>query len=207
MPGSAATGNFASSGMADMRAQVDLTTQSTEDILGEIFESLGDLPAAPDSSCTANTERDRADLSISSASTFQVVPRESLDDPGHRGGGLPRERDELTYLLAESMPRDAPGSGAAERSSLVEIDGALVRLPDSAYSGESGGDELSEVERILRADDHLHPGTEMTSGDERDRAASQALESSGVLTDAVLLQGLSSPRALSRVPGMALREL
>ena len=39
----------------------------------------------------------------------------------------------------------------------------------------------------------------MTSGDERDRAASQALESSGVLTDDVLLQGLSTPRGLSRV--------
>ena len=42
------------------------------------------------------------------------------------------------------------------------------------------------------------PG-QMTSGDERDRAASQALESSGVLTDEVLLQGLSTPRTLSRV--------
>ena len=47
-----------------------------------------------------------------------------------------------------------------QRSSVVEIDGALVRLPDSANSGESGGDELSEVERILCADGHLHPGTD-----------------------------------------------
>ena len=120
-----------------MRDQVDLTTQSTEDILGELFESLGDLPAAPDSSGPANTERDRADLSVSSASTFQVVPRESLDDPGHRGGGLPRERDEITALFAQNRLRDAPGSGVAESSSVVEIDSALVRLPDSTNSGES----------------------------------------------------------------------
>ena len=169
------------------------------DILGEIFESLGDFPAAPDSSGPANDERDRADLSISSTSTFQVVPRESLNDPGHRGEGQVRERDELDIFLTENMVRDAPDSGLAEGCSMMEADGALVRLPDSANSGESGGDDLSEVERILRADSHQHPGTEMTSGDERDRAASQALESSGVLTDEVLLQGLTTPRALSRV--------
>ena len=185
--------------MAESRDQVDLTTQPTEDILGEIFESLENFSAAPALSGPAPTERDRADLSISSSSTFQVVPRESSDDPGHRGEGRVRERDELDILLAENVVRDAPDSGLAESCSMVEADGALVRLPDSANSGESGGDDLSEVERILRADGHQHPGTEMTSGDERDRAASQALESSGVLTDEVLLQGLTTPRALSRV--------
>ena len=169
-----------------MRDQVDLTTQSTEDILGEIFESLGDLFAAPDSSGLASIERDRAYLSISSASTFQVVPRESLDNPGHHGGGLSRERNETTDIFAENMLKNVRGPGVAGSGSVIETDGALVRLPDSTNSGESGGDELSEVERILRADGHQHPGTEMASGDERDRAASQALESSGVLTDEVL---------------------
>ena len=205
--------------MADSRAQVDLTTQSTEDILGELFESLGDLPAAPDSSGPANIERDRADRSVSSASTFQVVPRESLDNPGHRGGGLPKERDETADIFAENMLRDALGSGLAESSSMAEIDGALVRLPDSTNSGESGADELSEVERILRADCHLHPGTEMTSGDERDRAASQALESSGSCRVCLLRERyLGLLRALSHrvvdprmaelaVPRIALREL
>ena len=190
---SVVTGNFAVSGMADSRAQVDLTTQSIEDILGELFESLGDLPAAPDSSGPANTERDRADLSISSASTFQVVPRECLSGPGHRGDGPSREREMSSTPSWPRVWRDAPGSGSAESSSPVEIGGALVRLPDS-----TNGDEVSEVERILRADGHPLPGTEMTSGDERDRAASQALERSGVLTDEVLLHDLSTPRALSK---------
>ena len=187
--------------MADSRDQVDLTTQSTDDILGEIFESLGDLPAAPDPSGPATTERDRADLRVSSTSTFQVVSRESLDDPGHRGDGLSRERDELDILLAENDGREASGSGLAERSSMVEIDSALVGLPAGTNSGESGGDELSEAERIIRGDDHRPHRTETNSGDERDRAASQAIEStrSEVLTDEVLLQGLSTPRGSSRV--------
>ena len=50
-------GNFASSGMADSRDQVDLTTQSTEDILGEIFESLEDFSAAPALPDPAHRER------------------------------------------------------------------------------------------------------------------------------------------------------
>ena len=79
--------------MADSRDQVDLTTQSTEDILGEIFESLEDFSAAPALPGPAPTERDRADPSVSSTSTFQLVPRESLDDPGHRGEGLASERE------------------------------------------------------------------------------------------------------------------
>ena len=185
--------------MADSRDQVDLTTQSTEDIMGEIFESLESLAIAPALPGPAPAERDSADLSISSTSTFQVVPREVLDDPGHRGDGRPGERDELDILLAEVDGREASGSGVAERSSMVEIDSAQVGLPASTNSGESAGDELSEAERIIRGDHHRPLRTETTSGDERDRAASQALESSGVLTDEVLLQGLSTPRGLSRV--------
>ena len=100
------------------------------------------------------------------------------------------------------MARDAPGSGLAESSSLVEIDCAQVKLPTSTNSGESGADELSEAERLIRADDGLHHRTETTSGDERDRAASQAFESSGVLTDEVLLQGLSTLRGLSKIVEM-----
>ena len=110
-----------------------------------------------------------------------------------------RERDELDIFLAENVVRDAPDSGFAESSSVVEIDSALVRLPASTNSGESGGDDLSETERNLRGNEPRRHRTETTSGDERDRAASQALESSGVLTDEGLLQGLNTPRGLSRV--------
>ena len=106
----------------------------------------------------------------------------------------------LTKVVDQGSLRDEiPCSGLAESSSLVEIDCAQVKLPTSTNSGESGGDELSEAERLIRGDDGLHHRTETTSGDERDRATSQALESSGVLTDEVLLQGLSTPRGLSRV--------
>ena len=56
--------------MADPVSQVDLTTQSTEDVIGDLFESLDNFCAAPALSGPAPTERDRADLSLSSTSTF-----------------------------------------------------------------------------------------------------------------------------------------
>ena len=105
-----------------------------------------------------------------------------------------RERDELDIFLAENVVERC--SGLAESSSVVEIDSALVRLPASTNSGESGGDDLSETERNFRGNEPRGHRTETT---ERDRAASQALESSGVLTDEALLQGLNTPRGLSRV--------
>ena len=86
-----ATGNLTTSSMADMGDHVDVTTQSTEDILGELLESLDDFSAAPASPGPALAERNRADLSVSSTSTFQVLPRETLDGPGRHGDGLVRE--------------------------------------------------------------------------------------------------------------------
>ena len=159
--------------MADMRDQVHLTTQSTEDILGEIFESLGDLPAAPIHPARQTLRGTARTLVFRQPRPFKWFRERVWTILDFVEANFP-ERDEITDLFAGNMLRDAPGSGLAERSSVVEIDGALVRLPDSTNSGESGGDELSEVERIRRADGHLHPGTEMTSGDERDRAASRA---------------------------------